>query len=118
MIFGDTIKIGAHIWKVKPDAERLRVNNLHGEVSFECLEIYYDETLPEALQEETILHEINHIILRDWLSTDLDEEDVGRQARAWLMVMRDNEIDFSVGGAQGGNSDAIIWVRDKQICRA
>jgi len=95
MIFKDTLKIGAHTWRVSPDGERLRGGGAHGEVSFENLEIYYDETLPEQMQEETILHEVDHIIIRDWLGTNLDEEDVERHARALLMVLRDNGLDFS-----------------------
>jgi hypothetical protein len=70
-----------------------------GHVNFETLEIFIRNDLPKSLQEETLIHEILHIV-RWLLALEVEEKEteeklVQAQAQLLYQVLKYNKIDFS-----------------------
>ena len=77
------VQIGAHIFKVK----HREMDDLCGKVERSELIIYIDNTKPQSIQEETLLHEILHCI--KWLAgterKDEDKDERETQAEAHML---------------------------------
>ena len=86
------VEIGGHTFTVK----HREMDDLCGKVERPELTIYIDNTKPESIQQETLLHEILHCI--KWLAgterkdDEKDERDVQAESHLLFQVLKSNKL--------------------------
>lgn len=91
MIIPDTVKIGAHTYRIV----KRQMDDSFGEYDDQTSIITIDNTKPQSLQEETLIHEVLHVI-RQQLGVELQGEDeekvVQPLGHAIYQFLKDNKL--------------------------
>lgn len=89
------LKIGSQVYKLKAKGALLQEQSVLGLCFKDISEIHYSELKPPDVIADTILHEVLHAIVHNYLY-DIEEEEeiVTQMAHGLVQVMRDNPKFF------------------------
>lgn len=94
----ETVKIGGLTYEVtkKPDLQGSDGN--WGQIQYKKLEISLDDSLPEQLEDQTLIHEIVHGILFEAGYPNHEEDQANRIGLVLYQVLKDNDFSWLYGG--------------------
>ncbi|MDG3136717.1 hypothetical protein [Streptococcus suis] len=98
----ETVKIGGLTYAVTKKSDLQGTNGNWGQIQYKKLEISLDDSLPEQLEDQTLIHEIVHGILAEAGYTNHEQDQANRIGLVLYQVLTDNDFSWLWKGGTNG----------------
>ncbi len=98
----ETVKIGGIVYEVSKEPDLQGKSDEWGHIEYKNGKIVLDDSLPEQLEDQTLIHEITHGILVEAGYGQHEEEEADRIGKILYQVLTDNDFSWLWKGGSNG----------------